>query len=472
MAPVAGDGTAASVPEFVDGTVQDARARASCTPVLNRHVLFYVSQFSVRRGDTMADHEEYDFLEHLQTQMDRSRQYADVEENIYVRMKQPERTLRVSVPILKEDGTEVVYDGFRCQFDGARGPYKGGVRYHPDVSTDEVIALAGFMSVKNAVVDLPYGGGKGGVACDPDALTRNEIKHLTRRYTEGIRRMIGPQMDIPAPDVNTGAREMAWMMDTYSVYEGHTIPEVVTGKPLEIGGTPGRVEATGRSTTIAAREAFEFLDRDVGGATVAVQGYGNAGSIAARLIEDLGADVVAVSDSSGAIYRPDGLDTRAVRSHKDETGQVTGYPGAEEEMTNRELLTMDVDLLVPAALENAIDADVAERLGADLIVEAANGPTTPAADDVLVERDVPVVPDVLANAGGVIVSYLEWVQNTQEYAWTLEEVNEDLERRMTAAFEEMVETYTDLETPDLRTAAYAIAIERNAKAHAHRGLFP
>jgi len=410
-------------------------------------------------------------LENMRTQMDRAQQYADVTENIFRRMKHPERTLKVSVPVLLDNGEERVFEGYRCQFGGTRGPYKGGVRYHPSVSMDEVIALAGLMTSKTALVDLPYGGAKGGVVCNPKELSRDEYKRITRRYTEGIRRMIGPKMDIPAPDMNTGPREMAWMMDTYSMYEGYTVPEVVTGKPVEIGGTPGRVEATGRGVAIITEQILEYLGRDVDDATVAIQGFGNVGSWAARLLVERGANVVATSDVTGGVHDPDGLDVVGLAETVNNGGQIADYDGAEP-ISNADLLRLDVDVLIPAAVAHAITEQVAEELRADVVVEAANGPTSPTADDVLVERNIPAVPDILANAGGVIVSYLEWVQNTQEYAWTLQEVNADLERRLTDSFEELVDAYTEYETPDLRTAAYTIALDRNATAHAHRGLFP
>jgi glutamate dehydrogenase (NAD(P)+) len=411
-------------------------------------------------------------LANMRTQMDRAKAYTeDVDDNVFTRMKHPERTLTVSLPILRDDGTLEVFEGYRCQFGGARGPYKGGVRYHPSASMEEVIALAGLMASKTALVSLPYGGAKGGVQCNPKELSRDERKRVTRRYTEGIRRMIGPKMDIPAPDMNTGPQEMAWMMDTYSVYEGYTVPEVVTGKPTEIGGTPGRVEATGRGVAIITDRMLTHLDRSVENATVAIQGFGNVGSWTARLLAQRGAHVVAVSDVSGGVYDPDGLDVVGLAEHVERGGTVTSADEGDQ-ISNDELLRLDVDVLIPAAVSHAITADVAADLRADVVVEAANGPTTPAADDVLVERDVPAVPDVLANAGGVIVSYLEWVQNTQEYTWTLAEVNADLERRITDAFDEMLAVYAEEGTPDLRTAAYTIAIERNATAHSYRGLFP
>lgn len=411
-------------------------------------------------------------LENMRTQMDRAQEYAEVTENVFKRLKHPERTLEVSLPVLRDDGTEEIFKGYRCQFGGARGPYKGGVRFHPSVSMDEVIALAGLMSWKTALVKLPYGGAKGGVVCNPKELSRDEIKRMTRRYTEGIRRMIGPKTDIPAPDMNTGPREMAWMMDTYSVYEGYTIPEVVTGKPTELGGTPGRVEATGRGVAITTEKILEYYGRSPDDATVAIQGFGNVGSWAGRLLAERGANVVATSDVTGGIYDEKGIDTHAVAEHVENGNQIADYEGDVDPISNDELLRLDVDVLIPAAVSHAITEDVAEELQADIVVEAANGPTTPRADDVLVERDVPTVPDILANAGGVIVSYLEWVQNTQEYRWTLEEVNADLERRLTSSFDEMMDAYTERDIPDLRTAAFTLALDRQATAHEMRGLFP
>jgi glutamate dehydrogenase (NAD(P)+) len=418
-----------------------------------------------------------DSLGNMLAQMKTAEPYADVDPDVFERLKHSERTLKVTLPVEMSNGSVRMFEGYRCQFDSARGPYKGGVRYHPGVTMDEVTALAGWMTWKTALVDLPYGGAKGGVVCDPAEMTTRETERLTRRYTEGIRRMIGPEMDVPAPDVNTDAQVMAWMMDTYSMYGGYVIPDVVTGKPIEVGGTAGRVEATGRGVAITTRRTFEYLGRDLEDATVAVQGFGNVGSVTARLLANMGANVVAVSDVTGGIYDPDGLDVLAVEQHVEREGVVDGYEGSDgyddpDAISNDDLLRLDVDALVPAAIENVITADVAEALRADVIVEAANGPTTAAADAVLRERDVPVVPDILANAGGVIVSYLEWVQNSQQYQWDLEQVNADLERRLSRAFDEMLDAFTARETPDLRTAAYVVALERVGAAHEARGLFP
>ena len=436
----------------------------------------------------MAD----DPFENMLAQMDRAKEYADVDDGVFERLKHPERTLKVTLPVELDSGEVKVFEGYRCQFDSARGPFKGGVRFHPTVSQREVEALAGWMTWKTALVDLPYGGAKGGVICEPKELTQNDLESLTRRYTEGIRRMIGPETDVPAPDMNTNPQTMAWMMDTYSMYEGHSVPQVVTGKPLEIGGTPGRVEATGRGVSIVTDRLFEYLDRDLSDATVAIQGFGNVGSNAARLLDETGARVVATSDVSGAAYDPDGLDVGSLAAHVGAGGLVQEYVAGDlrssaeargatdggdrwddpELIGNDELLTLDVDVLIPAAVEGVITAENVHDLRASAIVEAANGPTTVAADEVLTERDVQVVPDILANAGGVIVSYLEWVQNAQEFSWPLETVNAELERRIGTAFDQTVEQYDEKDLPDLRTAAYTLALERTASAHEYRGLFP
>jgi glutamate dehydrogenase/leucine dehydrogenase len=412
-------------------------------------------------------------FESLQEQLDDAAAHVDVSSDVLKRLKHPERVLETNLTVQMDDGELQVFKAFRSQFNGDRGPYKGGIRYHPGVTRDEVKALSGWMVYKCAVVDIPYGGGKGGIAVDPRALSDGELERLTRSFAKELRPIIGEDQDIPAPDVNTGQREMNWIKDTYETLENTTAPGVVTGKAIESGGSEGRVEATGRSVMLTAREAFDYLGKDIEDATVAVQGYGNAGSVAARLIEDdLGANVVAVSDSSGAVYNEDGLDATAVRSFKDETGSVSGYEGAEEELTNDELLTLDVDLLVPAALENAIDGDLAGDVRADVVVEAANGPLTPEADDVLTERDVHVLPDILANAGGVTVSYFEWVQNRQRFYWPESRVNDELERHIVDAFDGLVRAYENNDLPNFRTAAYVVAIERVVRAYREGGTWP
>jgi glutamate dehydrogenase/leucine dehydrogenase len=409
--------------------------------------------------------------ESLREQIDDAAAHLDVDDGVLERLKSPERVLETNLTFERDDGSLDTVRAYRSQFNGDRGPYKGGIRYHPNVTRDEVKALSGWMVYKCAVVDIPYGGAKGGIEIDPADYSAAEIERVTRAFATELRPFVGPDRDVPAPDVNTGQREMNWIKDTYETLENTTAPGVITGKAPDSGGSAGRVEATGRSTMLAAREAFAWLDRDVDGATVAVQGYGNAGATAARLLADLGMSVVAVSDSSGGIYDPDGLDTRAVKDHKAETGSVVGYDDATS-ITNEALLTTDVDLLVPAALENAIDAELAVEVDADVIVEAANGPLTPGADDVLTDRDVVVVPDILANAGGVTVSYFEWVQNRQRFSWTEERVVETLERIITEAFDTLVETYDADSLPNLRTAAYIVGLSRVIGAYEAAGNWP
>jgi len=388
------------------------------------------------------------------------------------RLTRPDRVLETHISVEMDDGSVETFEAYRSQFNDARGPYKGGVRYHPQVTRDEVKALSGWMVYKCAAVNIPFGGGKGGIAFNPAEYSDSELERITRSYAEAIRPVIGVDRDIPAPDVNTGQREMNWIKDTYETLENTIEPGVVTGKAIDSGGSRGRVEATGRSVMLTSREAFDHLDMEMEGATVAVQGYGNAGSVAAKLIDDLGATIVAVSDSSGAIYDPDGLDAREVKSHKDETGQVVGYPGASEELTNEELLTMDVDLLVPAALENAIDRNLAERVQADVIVEAANGPLTNGADEVFAGRETRVFPDILANAGGVTVSYFEWVQNRQRFYWTESRVNDELEPIIVEAFDTLVDAYDTNGVDTYREAMYTVALERVARAATEGGIWP
>ncbi|WP_254523343.1 Glu/Leu/Phe/Val family dehydrogenase [Natrinema caseinilyticum] len=411
-------------------------------------------------------------FESLQSQIDEAATYLDVGDDVIERLKHPERVLETNLTIERDDGDLERFKAFRSQFNGDRGPYKGGIRYHPQVSRDEVKALSGWMTYKTAIVDIPLGGGKGGIIIDPDDYSEAELERLTRAFARELRPMIGEDRDVPAPDVNTGQREMNWIKDTYETLENTTEPGVITGKALDSGGSEGRVEATGRSTVLAAREAFDYLDKDLEGATVAVQGYGNAGWIAAKLIDEMGATVVAASDSSGGIYNPDGFDPVAAKDHKNETGSVVGYSESEEEITNEDVLTLDVDLLIPAALENAVDADLAEDVEADVISEAANGPLTPKADEVLEGKDVFVIPDILANAGGVTVSYFEWVQNRQRFYWSEERVNEELETVIVDAFDALVETYEEHDLENPRTAAYVVAIQRVADAFAEAGSWP
>jgi glutamate dehydrogenase (NAD(P)+) len=411
-------------------------------------------------------------FESLQEQIDDAADYLEYSTDVLERLKHPERVLETNLSVEMDDGSVEVFSAYRSQFNGDRGPYKGGIRYHPQVTRDEVKALSGWMVYKCAAVNIPYGGGKGGIAIDPRQYSASEIERITRSFAKELRPIIGEDRDIPAPDVNTGQREMNWIKDTYETLENTTEPGVITGKDISSGGSAGRVEATGRSTVIAAREAFDYLDESVEGATVAVQGYGNAGWITAKLVDEMGADVVAVSDSSGGIYAEDGIDPVAAKDHKRETGSVVGYHEADEEITNDELLQLDVDLLVPAALENAIDEEIAEGVQADVISEAANGPITPKGDDVLEDKDVIIVPDILANAGGVTVSYFEWVQNRQRFYWDEETVNERLEDITVEQFWNLVDAYEEHDLPSLRVAAYVVAIQRVLDAAEQAGTWP
>ena len=416
--------------------------------------------------------EQVNPFESLQEQIDDAATYLDASDDQLERLKHPERVLETILSVESDDGSLATFKAFRSQFNGDRGPYKGGIRYHPGVTRDEVKALSGWMAYKCAVVDVPYGGGKGGIVIDPKEYSADELERITRSFATELRPLIGPDRDVPAPDVNTGQREMNWIKDTYETLENTTAPGTVTGKAIASGGSEGRIEATGRSVMLTAHEAFDYLGTDVADATVAVQGYGNAGAIAARLLDERGATVVAVSDSSGAVHSDEGLDAATVKDHKNETGSVVDYADADAELSNKELLTLDVDLLIPAALENAIDADIAEAVAADVIVEAANGPLTPEADDVLADRDVYVFPDVLANAGGVTVSYFEWVQNRRRFYWSEERVNDELETAIANAFDDLVMTFEERDLPTFRMAAYVVAIRRILDAHEEGGTFP
>jgi glutamate dehydrogenase (NAD(P)+) len=381
-------------------------------------------------------------------------------------LKTSYRELRVQVPVRMDDGSLEVFTGYRVQHNGARGPYKGGVRFHPSADLDEVRALAALMTWKTAVLDVPYGGAKGGVSCDPTTMSHQEKERLTRRYTQTISYILGVNRDVPAPDMGTDAQTMAWMMDAYSARYGYT-PAIVTGKPVELGGSYGRDAATGRGVVYCLREAARDLRIDLQGATVAIQGFGNVGSWTARLIGETGARVVAVSDVRGGVHREDGLDVQALFDHASESGSVVEAPSTVA-IGNDELLELDVDVLVPAALEKVITAENAERVRARVIVEAANHPVTPAADAVLVDDGRVVIPDILANAGGVTVSYLEWVQNIQQFRWDEPEVNEELDKKMSRAWK-TVHSRSTVEGISLRLAAFAIAVERVEKAARLRG---
>ena len=385
-------------------------------------------------------------------------------------LREPRREFTVHFPVHMDDGSVAVFTGYRVQHNLGRGPAKGGIRYHQDVSLDEVKALAMWMSWKCAVVGIPYGGGKGGVIVDPKQLSQKELEGLTRRYFTEIEVLVGPEKDIPAPDVNTNAQIMAWMMDTYSMHAGYTVPGVVTGKPISLGGSEGRTEATARGTVFCIIEAAQHLGMDLNTCTVSVQGFGNAGSIAARLIVEEGATVVAVSDSTGGIHAPNGLDIAKVIQWKGEHGTVQGFPGASD-ISNAQVLEVDCDILIPAALENQITARNAENIKARVIAEAANGPTTPDADEALFKAGKFLIPDILCNAGGVTVSYFEWVQDLNRDHWSEAVVNAKLREIMVRAFGEVL-SMAQREEVNMRTAAYLLAVKRVADAMELRGLYP
>ena len=381
----------------------------------------------------------------------------------------PKRQIIVSCPVVMDNGQVEVFTGYRVQYNITLGPAKGGIRYHPDVSLDEVKALAAWMTWKCAVAGVPFGGGKGGVICDPTKMSKRELEALTRRYIAEIIDAIGPDKDVPAPDVNTNEQIMAWVMDTYSMHVGYTATAVVTGKPIVMGGSLGRREATGRGVMITTREAARHLGIDIKGATVAVQGFGNVGSVSADLLNRIGAKVVAVTDWKGGVYNAAGLDVGKLIAWVSEHTTVAGFPGAEPLATDK-LFDMDVDILIPAALENQITKDNAPRIKAKIIAEGANGPTTPEAHKHLYERGVFVIPDILANAGGVTTSYFEWVQDRHGYFWEESEVNERLERKMQVAFDTVLGTSIKYNT-DMRTAAYIVAINRVAQVTKMRGMY-
>jgi glutamate dehydrogenase (NAD(P)+) len=386
-------------------------------------------------------------------------------------LKRPKRILTVDVPIERDDGTVAHYEGYRVQHNLSRGPGKGGVRFHQDVTLSEVMALSAWMSVKNAAVNVPYGGAKGGIRVDPSTLSKGELQRLTRRYTSEISMLIGPTKDIPAPDVNTNEQVMAWMMDSYAMIEGNLSTGVVTGKPISLGGSLGRREATGRGVFVVGQEAAQRRGVAIAGAKVAIQGFGNVGGIAATIFADAGAKIVAVQDHTGTVVREGGLDVAKLHAHVAEAGGVKGFPGADATLERDAFWDIESDILIPAALERQITADVAQRLRTKIILEGANGPTTPEADDILVDKDVLVVPDVLANAGGVTVSYFEWVQDFSSFFWTEDEINARLTRIMQNAFG-AVWTVAQEKKVSLRTATFIVACTRILQAREVRGLYP
>ena len=393
----------------------------------------------------------------------------NLEPGVWNILTHPKRQVMVSCPVQMDNGEIEVFTGYRVQYNITLGPAKGGIRYHPDVSLDEVTALAAWMTWKCAVAHIPFGGGKGGIVCDPTKMSRRELEALTRRYVAEIIDLIGPEKDVPAPDVNTNDQVMAWVMDTYSMHVGHTATAVVTGKPIEMGGSLGRREATGRGVMIVTREAAKHLGVDIQRATVAVQGFGNVGSVSADLLAKIGAKIVAVTDWKGGVYNPKGLDVAQLIEYTREHRTVEGFPGADH-LTNDQLWPLDVDILIPAALENQITMENAATIKAKIITEGANGPTTPDAHKYLHEHGVFVIPDILANSGGVTTSYFEWVQDRYGYFWDEEEVNTRLEKKMCVAWDAVLKTSLKYNV-DLRTASYIVAIQRVSTVTKMRGMY-
>ena len=410
-------------------------------------------------------------FEVAQEQIDRAGKKLNLDADLLELLKHPKRELHVNFPVKMDDGHTKVFTGYRVQYNDARGPFKGGIRYHWNVSIDEVRALACWMTWKCAVMDIPYGGAKGGIICNPKEMSKAENERMTRRYASEISMIIGPEKDIPAPDVYTDGQTMSWIMDTISMHKGFTVPGVVTGKPIAIGGSLGRDEATARGAVYTTREAAKKIKLNLKGATVAVQGFGNAGYHYARLMQDeYGAKIVAVSDSKGGIYSEKGFDPKEVLVYKQKTGSVVGFPGTKK-ITNEELLELAVDILSPAALENQITSENAPRIKAKISAECANGPTTPEADDILYKKGVLVIPDILANGGGVTVSYFEWVQDLANFFWTKPEVDAKLEGIMVRAFDAVWKMHEEKKC-DMRQAAYMVAINRVAEAYKWRGIYP
>ncbi|MCC7264275.1 MAG: Glu/Leu/Phe/Val dehydrogenase [Candidatus Latescibacteria bacterium] len=403
-------------------------------------------------------------------QLDQVAERIHLEPDVHEKLKHCKRTLIVAVPTSMDDGSLRVFTGYRVHHNLARGPAKGGIRYHPGVSLDEVSALAMWMTWKCALMDIPFGGAKGGVICSPKEMSLRELERMTRRLTSEMMIILGPDKDIPAPDINTNAQTMAWILDTYSMNVGHSVPSVVTGKPVSVGGSRGREDATGRGCVCTMREALAHLGLPIAGARVAVQGFGNVGRATARLAQQAGARVVAVSDEWGGVYHPHGLDIDAVIRHDRQVGRVGGFAGSDA-VTNAELLELECEVLIPAALGHQLTQANAGRVRARMVVEGANGPTTPAADQILNDRGIFLLPDILANAGGVTVSYFEWVQGLMEYFWTEEEVNERLERLLRQAFADVLRTSLQEKVP-MRVAAYMLAVSRVAEATRIRGKYP
>ena len=404
-------------------------------------------------------------------QLDEAANLIHLESGMRDVLANPKRVLTVSLPVKMDNGKIRVFTGFRSQHNDARGPFKGGIRYHPQVTVEEVKALSMWMTWKCAIADIPYGGGKGGIICNPKEMSEIELERLTRRYAYSIADIIGPRTDIPAPDVYTGGKEMAWIMDTYSALKGNFgQPEIITGKPLSIGGSLGRTEATGRGLTFTVREAAKKLAVDLKQATVAIQGFGNAGQYAGQLLEDQGAKIVAVSDTRAAVFNKNGLNVEGLRNHKEKNGSVVGFPEAKA-ISGEEILETECTILIPAALENQITQKNASRISAKIVAEAANGPTTPQADEILFKNKILLIPDILANGGGVTVSYFEWLQNLRREYWTESDVNERLDKNISKAFADVYNTHKK-HGVNMRKASTLLAIEKVAEATRIRGLWP
>jgi glutamate dehydrogenase/leucine dehydrogenase len=404
-------------------------------------------------------------------QLDEAANLIKLDAGMHEILMHPKRVLTVSIPTRMDNGKIKVFTGFRSQHNDARGPFKGGIRYHPQVTIDEVKALSMWMTWKCAIADIPYGGGKGGIICNPKEMSEGEIERMTRRYAYSIADVIGPHADIPAPDVYTGGKEMAWIMDTYSALKGNFVqPELITGKPLAIGGSLGRNEATGRGLSFTVRESAKKLKINLKTATVAVQGFGNAGQFSAQLVEEQGAKIIAASDSKGGVYNKNGLQVGALRKHKEKTGSVVGFPGAKS-ISNEDLIETECTILIPAALENQITRKNAGKISAKIVAEAANGPTTPDADETLYKNKILLIPDVLANSGGVTVSYFEWLQNLRREYWSENDVNERLDRNITKAFLDVYDTHEKYGV-NMRKASIVLAVNRVVEALKIRGLWP
>src|ERR1700726_2834334 len=418
----------------------------------------------------IAPREDLNPFRIAQIQFDMAAEFLKLDQGLRQILRTPKRVLEVSIPTKMDNGQVKVFAGYRVQHNIARGPAKGGIRYHPGVTLDEVKALAAWMTWKTATVNIPYGGGKGGVICDPKRMTKSELERMRRRYTSEILPLIGPEQDIPAPDVYTDSQTMAWIMDTYSMTKGYSAMGVVTGKPMSIGGSEGRKEATARGCVVVVEEACKVKKMPLRGASIAIQGFGNAGSLAAKLFSEKKARVVAISDSRGGVFNSRGIDPLKAMRYKERSGTVVGMPGTSR-ISNDDLLTMKCDILVPAALENVITLNNADQIKAKIVAEAANGPTTPHADEVLARKGILLLPDILTNAGGVTVSYFEWVQDLQSFFWSETEVNAKLESVMRRAFQEVHEMARKHRT-HMRTGAYVLSVGRVADATLVRGLFP